>query len=94
MFEVAWADHDIEDTEILTMTALLTRLFGLSAERVAEIVAATRTNHDKSVGVYPFTRALNEQLDADEKSLASNFFEFAVGSSSGDHVPVFLVRGY
>ncbi len=67
MFEVVWADHDIEDSEISTMTSLLTRLFQLSTERVEEIVAATRANQDKSVGVYPFTRALNEQLDADQK---------------------------
>ena len=67
MFEVVWADHDIDDIELASMTALLTDLFELSAERVSEIVEATRANHDKSVGVYPFTRALNEQLGEDEK---------------------------
>ena len=49
------------------MAERLTALFDLQAERVSEIVEATRANHDKSVGVYPFTRALNEQLDEDEK---------------------------
>lgn len=67
MFEVVWADHDIDDVELASMSTLLTDLFGLSQQRVTEIVDATRANHDKSVGVYPFTRALNEQLDEDEK---------------------------
>ena len=67
MFEVVWADHDIADVELAAMGSLLQQLFGISSERVQEIHQITRANHDASVGVFPFTRAINEQLDQDEK---------------------------
>lgn len=67
MFEVVWADHDIAESELIVMSNLLQRIFGISAARVEEIHAVTRANHDASVGVFPFTRAINEQLDQDEK---------------------------
>ena len=69
MFEVVWADHDIDDSEMQSMAALLQDIFTLDQSRVNELVALTRANHDASVGVFPFTRALNEQLDAQEKYL-------------------------
>ena len=69
MFEVVWADHDIGQDEMETMSALLQRLFSLTPERVIEIVEKTKVDHDSSVGVFPFTRALNEQLSQEEKFL-------------------------
>jgi len=67
MFEVVWADHDIAEAELTVMSQLLQRMFGIDAARVEKIHAATRANHDASVGVFPFTRAINEQLDKDAK---------------------------
>ncbi len=67
MFEVVWADHDIASAELEVMGQLLQKLFGISAVRVDELHAATRANHDASVGVFPFTRAINGQLDQEEK---------------------------
>lgn len=67
MFEVVWADHDIAPAELEAMSTLLQRLFQLSAERIEDIHRLTRANHDASVGVFPFTRALNDQLSQDEK---------------------------
>ena len=67
MFEVVWADHDIGTQEIATMSAMLQELFSLSTDQVAEIVLQTRANHDASVGVFQFTRVLNEQLSQQEK---------------------------
>jgi uncharacterized tellurite resistance protein B-like protein len=69
MFEVVWADHDIGQDEMETMSELLQRLFSLTPERVIEIVKQTKVDHDTSVGVFPFTRALNEQLSQQEKFL-------------------------
>jgi len=69
MFEVVWADHDIDTEAMAIMSELLQRLFKLTPQRVTEIVEQTKIDHDSSVGVFPFTRALNEQLNADEKYL-------------------------
>ncbi len=67
MFEVVWADHDVDDDELAQMCDALSTLFALDDARVAEIVAETRRHHDESVGLFHFTRALNEQLNAEEK---------------------------
>jgi len=67
MFEVVWADHDISTEELQAMSTLLQNLFQLSPERVTEIHEITRENHDTSVGVFPFTQALNEQLNQEDK---------------------------
>ena len=67
MFEVVWADHEIAASELNLMSTLLQQLFDVSSERLDEIHRITRANHDASVGVFPFTRAINEQLSQDEK---------------------------
>jgi uncharacterized tellurite resistance protein B-like protein len=46
---------------------MLQELFSLSPDQVAEIVLQTRANHDASVGVFQFTRVLNEQLSQQDK---------------------------
>lgn len=69
MFEVVWADHDIGQDEMTAMSDLLQKLFNLTPQRVTEIVEQTRVDHDSSVGVFPFTRALNDQLTQEEKFL-------------------------
>jgi len=67
MFEVVWADHDVGEDEIQTMSAQLMDLFDLDATRIGELIEQTKTNHDTSVGVYSFTRIINEQLSQEEK---------------------------
>jgi len=67
MFEVVWADHDVSEDELAAMTTLLQQLFALGPAQVDTLIDLTQANHDASVGVFPFTRALNEQLSQDEK---------------------------
>ena len=67
MFEVVWADHDIGETEMAVMATQLAELFALQPERVQALLAQATQDHEESVGLYPFTRALNDQLTADAK---------------------------
>ncbi len=67
MFEVIWADHQVDDAEVQVMTDLLAKQFSLDPSRVAEIVHQSKLNHDESVGVFSFTRVLNEHLSEDQK---------------------------
>lgn len=67
MFEVVWADHDIAVDEMASMSHLLQDLFDLNDQQVTAIVAQTKTNHDSSIGVFPFTQILNDQLSPEEK---------------------------
>lgn len=58
LFEVAWADHRISAVELETVRASLTRVFGIDEATVDELVADSRSQHEDSVGMHRFTRAL------------------------------------
>lgn len=66
-FEVAWADHEITDHELELVRAGIMSQFGLSSEVVDEIVAESHKQHDESVGVFPFTRAITEAWDGHQR---------------------------
>jgi len=67
MFEVVWAAHEVSDADVALVTELLVVQFALDEHRVAEIIAETRISHDESVGVFPFTRVINENLAEEQK---------------------------
>jgi len=67
LLEVAWADHNISDTEIAIIGSSLQNLFELQEPFVSQLLEDARQKHTTSVGVYEYTRTLNETLSADEK---------------------------
>ncbi len=67
LFEVAWADHDIGSAETRAMTDALVQQFGLSTQQVETLLRETHDSHEDSVGVFPFTRILNESLSGEQK---------------------------
>ncbi len=67
LFEVVWADHAIEPSELQEVRTLLTALFALEEARVDDIIAQTKQDHEDSVGVFPYTRVLNEHLSQRQK---------------------------
>ena len=68
-FEVVWADHEIGEQEMRSMAALLHDIFNIEHTKIEEIIGLTQENHRSSVGIFPFTRALNTQLEQNEKYL-------------------------
>ena len=66
-FEVAWADHTITDHELELVRAGIMSQFGLAAAVVDDIVEESHKQHDDSVGVYPFTRAITEAWDEQQR---------------------------
>ena len=60
LFEVAWADHQVSDIELNTVRRTLVREFGIDEQTVDALVAESRSQHEDSVGMYRFTRALVE----------------------------------
>jgi uncharacterized tellurite resistance protein B-like protein len=67
MFEVVWADHDISAEELDVMGRRLEQLFGIDKATTDALIKQTRTDHANSVGVFPYTRALNDAMTEDEK---------------------------
>lgn len=67
LLEVAWADHEIEDRELVAIRASLTRLYDVPPAQVEAVIEEAKVEHDRSVGVHEFTRTLNEHLDLAER---------------------------
>lgn len=65
--EVAWADHHIGEDELAQIGARLREQFQLPASEVEELIRESRAQHDASVGLYRFTRTLNDGWDEDKK---------------------------
>ena len=90
LFEVVWADHEIDDAEMKTLREALSRTLALSAEEIDELVRETRAQQDHHVGVYEFTRVVNEHCQPEEKyALVENLWRIAfadgVASSIEEH---------
>lgn len=67
LFEVIWADHDIDPAEMATMEALLCATFDLAPADVAALSAKAKVLHEQAVGLHEFTSALNEHMDQETK---------------------------
>jgi uncharacterized tellurite resistance protein B-like protein len=67
LLEVAWADHDIADHEMDLIVRQLHRTFQLTDADVADLVEESRRAHDESVGLYGYTRTINEHWDEPRK---------------------------
>ena len=93
MFEVAWADHDVGDQEIEHIAALVGEIFELEQAAVAEILKETRDLHDESVGVYAFTRAINEALDPEQKyQIVRALWQIAFADATLDRFEEHMIR--
>jgi uncharacterized tellurite resistance protein B-like protein len=67
LLEVAWADQDIADSELVLMKQQLKSQFELSDSEVEELVAESRKYHEDSVGLYSYTRTINESWSEEQK---------------------------
>ncbi len=67
LLEVAWADHDIAEDELALIERQLAQQFRLSPQEVAELVEESRQAHEESVGLYGYTRTINEQWSEPQK---------------------------
>ena len=93
MFEVIWADHQIEESELNVMKQHLSSAFGLEESRIDHIVAETKRLHDDSVGIHEFTSALNEHLTQSEKiDIVHALWRIAVADSSVDALEEHMIR--
>lgn len=65
--EVAWADHDISAKELVEMRRALKAQFDLDDADVDSIIEESRAHHDDSVGLYSFTRTINDVWTEQQK---------------------------
>ena len=71
MIEVAYADNQLDESELKTMANSLSKL-DIEEEEIQEIVDATLAKSKESISFYEHTRILNDQLDYDQKKEVLN----------------------
>ena len=71
MIEVAYADNQLDESELKTMAKSLSKL-DIEKEEIQEIVDATLAKSKESISFYEHTRILNDQLDYDQKKEVLN----------------------
>ena len=71
MIEVAYADNQLDESELKAMANSLSKL-DIEKEEIQEIVDATLVKSKESISFYEHTRILNDQLDYDQKKEVLN----------------------
>ena len=71
MIEVAYADDQLDESELIAMANSLSKL-DIEKEEIQEIVDATLAKSKESISFYEHTRILNDQLDYDQKKEVLN----------------------
>ena len=71
MIEVAYADNQLDESELKAMVNSLSKL-EIEKEEIQEIVDATLAKSKESISFYEHTRILNDQLDYDQKKEVLN----------------------
>ena len=71
MIEVAYADNQLDESELKEMANSLSKL-DIEKEEIQEIVDATLAKSKESISFYEHTRILNDQLDYDQKKEVLN----------------------
>jgi len=63
LLEVSWADHDMSEAELDHIAQSLQRTFRLVPQAARDLIEQARREHDASVGLYGYTRVINEHWD-------------------------------
>ena len=93
MFEVIWADHQIEESELQVMKQYLSSAFAVDETTIESIVAETKRLHDDSVGLHEFTSALNENITQPEKiEIVKALWRIAAADASVDALEEHMIR--
>ena len=71
MIEVAYADDQLDESELKVMAHSLSKL-DIQEDEIQEIVDATLAKSKESISFYEHTRILNDQLDYDQKKEVLN----------------------
>lgn len=93
LMEVAWADHDIAETELDAIRNALTRQFGLDGAEADEIIAEARERQEESVGLFTFTRTLVEAFDEQQRfELLTHLWRLAYSDLTIDRFEEHTIR--
>ena len=92
MIEVAYADNQLDESELKVMANSLSKL-DIKEEEIQEIVDATLAKSKESISFYEHTRILNDQLDYDQrKEVLNSVWAIAFADGEMDKHEEHLIR--
>ena len=78
LLEVASADHDLSDDELSRIRSGIVKRFDMPEAEADGIVQTARAEHDQNVGMFSYTKAINDALTPVEKTaLLTELWELA-----------------
>ncbi len=93
LFEVVWADHQIESAELEQLRASLRDALHLSDTEINEVIDDARRRHDEGVGVFEYTRLVNERATAEQKfELVAHLWRVAFADGSASAIEEHTIR--
>ncbi len=93
LFEVVWADHQIESAELQQLRASLGAVLGLDDDALDEVIDDARQRHEQGVGVFEYTRLVNEHGSAAQKfELVAHLWRVAFADGSASAIEEHTIR--
>ncbi len=93
LFEVICADHVVEAAELDTLHHTLRSTLHLSQTEIDEVTADARERHAQNVGVFEYTRMINELADAEQKGmLVAHLWEVAFADGHASAIEEHTIR--
>ena len=83
LFEVVWADHQIDARELETLKRALVTGFGIDPAEVEALAEEAKDHLEESTSIYPLTRLVTERSSEEERrELVTQLWQVALA----DHV--------
>jgi uncharacterized tellurite resistance protein B-like protein len=93
MLEIALADSGIDNDEIKVIEDVMSLHFHLNEEEAREIIEHARSEVDHAISLYEFTRIVNDELDANEKTkIIELLWRVAVADNVIDQYEEYFIR--
>ena len=93
LVEVARADHQLEATEVNSITAALQQSSSLEQSEISDIVNAALLEADSAISLHEHIRLVNEHFDQQQKRLLiEQMWRVAAADGDIDHYEDYTIR--
>lgn len=93
LVEVAMADHQFSEVELLNLGAILERKFSLSHNELTELINLAKNETDRATSLHQFTQLINQYSTTEEKfKLMKAMWEMAYADGNLDKYEDYIIR--
>ncbi len=93
LFEVIWADHQIDERELEALKRGLTQGFGIDPAQVEALVEQAHAHIKEATSIYPLTRLVMERSSEEERrELVTQLWQVALADAVLDKYEEHTIR--